>query len=363
MTTVDQQTRRRIMRTGVTAVDEQRACPGYVLFNSSGAGDSVYLIDLHGEEVHRWSVPHPPRYGYLLPNGNLFVMVKSQDETPPMFPGWSIFQDGLLLEMDWDGKVVWEHRDPYQHHDARRTASGGALYLTAERIPDALAARVKGGSPDRRVGAMWADVLVEVDASGQRVWEWRAAEHLDPSRDILELGNQGHEWSHGNTIVPLDDERVLVSFRNISVVAVIEKRTGEMVWRLGDEVLAQQHDANMLANGNILIFDNGSSRRFLAQGFSRVIEVDPTTNGIVWEYRDSPPVNFYSPNISGARRLPNGNTLVTEGRFGRIFQVTPDGSVVWEYVNPHFPSNSVGPSNAVFRATQYLASELPALGA
>ena len=209
---------------------------------------------------------------------------------------------------------------------------------------------------------MWADVLVEVDAAGQRVWEWHAAEHLDPERDVLELGNSGHEWSHGNTIVPLDGERVLVSFRNISVVAIIDKPTGKIVWRLGDEVLAQQHDPNVLPNGNVLIFDNGASRRFLPQGFSRVIEVDPATNAIVWEYRDRPLLNFFSPNISGARRLPNGNTLVTEGRFGRLFQVTASKEVVWEYVSPHFvPGVNGEVSNAVFRATHYMPGEIPAL--
>jgi hypothetical protein len=218
---------------------------------------------------------------------------------------------------------------------------------------------------------MWADVLVEVDADGRRIWEWRAWEHLDPDREVIELGNPGHEWTHGNTIVPLEGDRVLVSFRNISVVAIIDKPSGEMVWRLGDDVLAQQHDANLLPNGHILIFDNGASRRFMGQGFSRVIEVDPSTNAIVWEYRDKPVLNFFSPNISGARRLPNGNTLITEGRFGRIFQVTPECEVVWEYVSPHFVPNfefvTTGDtegitSNAVFRATHYTASELPLLG-
>ena len=93
-----------------------------------------------------------------------------------------------------------------------------------------------------------------------------------------------------------------------------------------------------------------------------MIEVDPTTNAIVWEYRDTPALNFFSPNISGERRLPNGNTLVTEGRFGRVFQVTPDKQVVWEYVNPHFLTTGDGAvSNAVFRATHYMASDLPAL--
>ena len=362
MTSVDQQTRRRIMRTGVTVFDPDLACSGFVLFNPNGGGDTVHLIDLEGREVHNWRAPYPPRYAYFLPNGNLFMMVKTGGVTEPMWPDWRTHQDGMLIEMDWQGNIVWEHRDPYQHHDGRRTSSGGALYLTAERIPDDIAARVKGGAPDRHRGPMWADVLVEVDATGRRVWEWHAAEHLDPERDIIELGNPGHEWSHGNTIVPLEGDRVLVSFRNISVVAIIEKRTGEMVWRLGDEVLAQQHDANMLPNGNVLIFDNGASRRFLRQGFSRVIEVDPSTNALVWEYHDKPVFNLFSPNISGARRLPNGNTLITEGRFGRIFQVTPSNEVVWEYVNPHFLTTSDGvTSNAVFRATHYTSEQLPAL--
>lgn len=350
------------MRTGVTAYDPDLACPGYLLFNPNGAGDAIYLIDLDGNEVHRWVVPYPPRYAYFLPNGNIFTMLKARGDTVPMWPEWPIHQDGMLAEIDWQGHIVWEHRDPYEHHDGRRTAAGGAIYLTAERIPDEVAARVKGGAPNRHAGPMWADVLVEVDAGGHRIWEWHAFEHLDPERDVIELGNVGHEWSHGNTIVPLDGERVLVSFRNISLVCIVDKPSGEIAWRLGDEVLAQQHDANPLPNGNILIFDNGASRRFLGQGFSRVIEVDPSTNAIVWEYRDKIPLNFYSPNISGARRLPNGNTLVTEGRFGRIFQVTPAGEVVWEFVSPHFVTIVGGAiSNAVFRATHYTPGQIPHL--
>ncbi len=94
---------------------------------------------------------------------------------------------------------------------------------------------------------------------------------------------------------------------------------------------------------------------------SRVLEVDPTTNTIVWEYRDTPPYNFFSPTISGVRRLPNGNTLITEGNFGRMFQVTPDKQVVWEYINPYFPAGPDGALvNGVFRATHYLPEDIPA---
>jgi len=126
-------------------------------------------------------------------------------------------------------------------------------------------------------------------------------------------------------------------------------------------VLAQQHDPSLLANGHILLFDNGAHRRDQALSASRVLEVDPTTNTIVWEYRDTPPYNFFSPTISGARRLPNGNTLITEGNFGRMFQVTPDKQVVWEYINPYFPAGPDGALvNGVFRATHYLPEDIPA---
>ncbi len=140
---------------------------------------------------------------------------------------------------------------------------------------------------------------------------------------MITFNDPRDEWSHANTIVPLDDDRIMVSFRNTSTVGIVDCATGNFSWKLGYDVLSQQHDPNMLENGNILIFDNGSHRKSDARTPSRVIEVDPATDEIVWEYRDQPAFNFFSPYISGARRLPNGNTLITEGNFGRLFQVTP----------------------------------------
>ncbi len=52
--------------------------------------------------------------------------------------------------------------------------------------------------------------------------------------------------------------------------------------------------------------------------------------------QDKPAWNFFSPRMGNAQRLPNGNTLITESSFGRFFEVTREGEVVWEYVNPFF---------------------------
>ena len=363
MTKIDQQTRRRMSLTGITALDEQLACPGYTLFSPMYGPGRALLIDLNGKEVHRWDLPYPAGlYGYLLPNGNLFYCGKTEDDTWDRFPLWKMFKGGVMMEVDWNGKVLWEHRDREHHHDARRTPSGGAIYLTVEQLSDDVIARVKGGVPGTDEGGMWADVIVEVDASGKRVWEWRAIEHLDFDAHEITFNDPRDEWTHGNTVVPLPDDRVMFSFRNISTVGIIDKKSGKLVWKLGYDVLSQQHDPNMLPNGNILIFDNGSHRKDQAMPSSRVIEVDPKTSEIVWEYHDTPPFNFFSPYISGARRLPNGNTLITEGSFGRIFQVTPDGEVVWEYINPYFEERPDGVlTNAVFRVNHYTSEEIPAL--
>ncbi len=360
MGNIDQQTRRRMAATGLTACDPARACPGYILYAPMSGGGEVYLVDMQGREAHRWNLPYPPGlYGYLLPDGNLFYGGKTRDDTWNRFPSWKRFKGGVMLEADPQGNVVWEHHDREHHHDARRTAGGGAIYLTVEPVSAALTARVKGGVPGTDAEGMWADVIVEVDQKGRCIWEWRAAEHLDPEIHVLTLNDLRDEWSHGNTVVPLPDDRVLFSFRNISTIGIIDKQTGRIVWQLGDSVLAQQHDPSLLPNGNVLVYDNGSHRKNTGLPFSRVIEVDPTSNEIVWQYQDSPAYNFFSPYISGARRLANGNTLITEGMFGRMFQVAPDGEVVWEYVNPYFHADVEGQVvNRVFRATHYLPEEV-----
>lgn len=346
---------------GLTALDEARACPGYLVYAPMGGDGQVLLVDLQGNEVHSWNLPHPAGlYGYLLPNGNLFYGGKIQDESWERFSSFKRFKGGVILEVDWNGQVVWEHYDPDHHHDARRTPEGGAIYLTVELMDPKQAAQVKGGVPGTDKDGMWADVIVEVDASGQRVWEWHAAEHLDPDRHVITFNDLRDEWSHGNTVVPLSDDRVMFSFRNISTVGIIDKKSGDITWQIGYDTLAQQHDPSLLANGNVLIYDNGSHKKNMGQPFSRVIEVNPATNEIVWEYRDTPPYNFFSAYISGARRLPNGNTLITEGMYGRIFQVTPDKEVVWEYINPHYREDVEGNLvNRVFRSTFVQDQDLP----
>jgi arylsulfotransferase ASST len=358
-TTVDQNPIRR-RGTGLRAIDPARASAGLTLF-APNAGKTVYLIDLHGKVVHTWNMPYPAGlYGYLTEKGTLFFNGKIPNDT---YLGKSAFKGGAAMEVDWNGKVLWEVRQPDHHHDGRLLPNGNILLLCATEMPDDVARKVQGGRPGTEEhGKMWGDYVVEMTKDGRTVWEWRSWEHLDPARDVITaVQDERAEWMHGNGLNEHPDGNFLVSFRNISTIIKVERSTGRILWKLGAPPLSGSHAPTPLANGNILIFDNGPHRLDQSMPFSRVIEVNPATNEIAWKYQEPTAMNFYSPRISNAQRLPNGNTLINEGSFGRFFEVTSEGEVVWEYVNPYFgpPTASAKmQNNNVFRAYRYTEEEI-----
>ncbi len=361
---VDQNTYRR-RGAGLTAHDPARAFQGYTLFTPMFGDGTVFLIDMEGRPAHQWKMPLPPGlWAYRLDNGNLLYVGKTPDPSPP-FMAWSLFKGGAVMEVDWDGNVLWEVRHPAQHHDARLLRNGNVIMLCLEQVPPEIAARVRGGLPGTEApgGVMYADVIREVTKDGETVWEWRTWEHLDQETDAITATDHREEWTHGNTVVELLDGDVMISLRNISTVLIIDRATGAIRWRVGHDLLAQQHDPTLLPNDNVLVFDNGVRRAKQPWTFSRVIEIERESKRIVWQYTDRPLFNFYSPYISGAQRLPNGNTLITEGAPGRLFEVTAEGQVVWEYVSPYFgEAPALGECNWVFRARRYPAEAWPRLG-
>lgn len=139
-----------------------------------------------------------------------------------------------------------------------------------------------------------------------------------------------------------------MSQRNTKIVYIIDKQTSQIVWKIGpdDGFTIGQHDASMIeyglkGAGNILIYDNAGEAGYPTEVRfnTRVIEVDPITKEIAWEYngKDSKRLkgDFFSRFQGSAQRLPNGNTLINEPYWGRIFEVTRTGRIVWEYLTPH----------------------------
>jgi arylsulfotransferase ASST len=356
---------------GLRAYDPDRACPGFTLFAPHFAQNrTVYLIDLEGTVAHTWQMPYAPGLsGYLTERGTLFYNGRTEENS---FLSRYPFKGGVALEADWQGNVLWEVRQPDHHHHGILLRNGNVLLHCLGRVPDDIARRVIGGAADHKLpsalyappqaeddGAMYADYLAELTPKGETVWQWRSWEHLDPVEDgFAEVQAIRTLWALGNGMVELADGDLLVSYRPISTIIRIERGSGRITWKLGPPTLAGQHAPMPLDNGNILIFDNGVHRLDDPLPFSRVIEVNPATNEIAWTYQDRPVTNFFAPRMGNAQRLPNGNTFVNEATFGRFFEVTREGEVVWEYVNPYFGGHGASQTNEVFRALRVRAEDV-----
>ncbi len=379
MTTVEQNTLKR-RGVGLRACDPARVFPGYTLFAPLFVESrTAYLIDVQGKIVHTWTLPYSPGLsGYLTERGTLYYNGRSpEDNWLSRFP----FKGGVALEADWNGKVLWEVRHSDHHHDGILLRNGNVLLDCMGQVPDDIARRVKGGMeeaemrsgqylsrPEAEAGKMYSSYFAEVTPAGKTVWEWHTWQYLDPVADgIAEIQAPRTMWHQGNGVKELPDGDILASFRPTSTVVRISRETGKITWKLGPPTVSGQHGPNLLANGNILIFDNGTHRLDDSMPYSRAIEVNPATNEIVWKYQDSPAWNFFSPRMGYAQRLPNGNTLITEASFGRFFEVTKEGEIVWEYVNPFFGKPLFGgregsESNQVFRAYRYSEDEIARFG-
>lgn len=143
-----------------------------------------------------------------------------------------------------------------------------------------------------------------------------------------------------------EPSNILFCTRHQDVIAVANWETKELVWAWGQGEIVGPHDAMVLDDGHILLFDNGIGR-----GWSRVIELDPLTEQIVWEYRAPQPEDFYTESRGSNQRLPNGNTLLACSDFGRALEITSDGQMVWEFLNPAVNQESRRAS--IVRMTRY----------
>ena len=332
----------------------QHSYRGYTL-TTNNRGLHANLIDMEGRICHRWQSDEGIGYAYLLPNGHLLLRTNPPDDAggAEKIGGSS----AALLELDWESNVVWEYRDDYIHHDYERLPNGNTLVLLFELLSAELTAQVRGGRPtDDDPEQMFGDKIQEITPEGAVVYEWRSWEHLNVEEDIICPIEDRVEWTHGNSLNVTPGGDLLVSYRVTSTVGIVDKASGDFKWKWGPGELDHQHHPTWLDNGRILIFDNGYHRP--RSSFSRVIEVDPSTNEIAWEYKGNPALSFYSQAVSSCDRLPNGNTLICEGSPGRIFEVAPSTEIVWEYINPFFVTgaNRANPtdlSNAVFRAHRY----------
>lgn len=343
---------------GVTIDEPSKTYDGYTSYK---AGDSTYILNMEGDVVHKWEHSGWTLQNILLKNGHLVqgVLLYEEQESGYLGAGMGPEAGGpippvqgalrAIIERDWNNNIVWTYEDDHLHHPFSVLPNGNILANFWTELPKELYDQVKGGVPGTDKQGIKTDIVRLIDHETKKtLWEWRAWEDLNISDYPLNPIDTRNHWPNVNfaKYLPVGNpfngkESVLISLRRPNTLIIVDMDTKEVVWKWGENELGHQHDPFLLDNGNILVCDNGWLRKMgdtpLAFKFSRVIEVNPRINKIVWEYDGSGQYGafagypFFSPIGCFIQRLPNGNTLITEIT-GRIFEVTPDKENVWEYI-------------------------------
>lgn len=317
---------------GITIYDSARAYNGFNLFASWSAPEA-FLMDMQGTVLHAWrygiervwpqaasnaEIDHPDFWRRIcpLPGGGLLA----------------IFEGFGLIRIDRDSNLLWAYPGKC-HHDLSVIHNDEIYTLTRE------AKRIPRIHPTELVVE---DSIVVLDLQGREKWKLSILDcffnsEYAPLLDTLPK-RQGDIF-HTNTIKVLDGSQenlspfyrkgnLLISILHLDAIAIVDPQKKKVVWALAG-LWDAQHEPTLLPGGNMLILDNLGNN-----GKSRILEFNPLTRQIIWEYKGEEKKPFYTMGCGACRRLPNGNTLITETDFGRAFEISPTQEIVWEYINP-----------------------------
>ena len=312
--------------TGVTAYDKARAWPGRNLVVSAHARELVE-IDMEGKVLHTWALPRTEtqpkdpsgfRRAFPTPDGGMLAILEGH----------------AMVRFDARGQVRWRV-DEHNHHDLAQLPDGRILGLTRKA---------------RMIPVMSKDELIVEDsvtwfsADGKvldRVSLLQAL-HDSPWWSALERSpNQTGDVLHTNSIKVLDGSaasidpafkagNILVSMLYPSTIAVLDPEQREIVWALTDKEFKHQHDAEILPDLHLQVFDNLGARPY-----SAVRVYDLATKEQTWSYAGTAERPFFTKNCGSAELLPNGDRLIVESNRGRVFELAPDGAIVWEWRSPY----------------------------
>ena len=311
-----------------------------------------------------------------------------------------------------------------QHHDFQLEGSSTGYYAPEANIKlDGkmliLAHNTVNKPKINSLTQLHDDVIIIVDKDENILWRWDASDHFEefnlqnypeamrilgqefhPLFPVAHGEHKGYDWFHINCASWLGpnqwydqgDERfhpenIICDSRETGHMFIIDHKTGRVVWQVAPPFVGEDanlhvigpHHTHMIPKGlpgagNIMVFDNGGVSTYfpaLNYYFSRVLEFNPVTKEITWEYSHKTIMPgqswgnfgdqiFFSPFISNTQRLPNGNTLICEGSSARIIEVTPELEIVWEYVSPYNYYSYMGGS-VLYRAYAVPYDDVPQL--
>lgn len=334
----------------------QNAYHGYTLYTTF-AGGGTRLIDMNGTLIHEWKNPIKSgkshmRDSRVFPNGDLLSINHEMGQTPY----------GLsLYKIDKNAKILWQYNEA-AHHDLDMDHAGN-IYTLVQRI------QKKGPLAFIHYPTL-AEYIVILSKQGTKQHEIPLLEAFmdTPYEAALyrkePATNKKGDFMHANSVSVLSEQAahlfplfqagdILISIRNMDMLAVLRPSTQKIIWAMRG-IWKMQHAARFLNNGNILLFDNLGL--YNGATHSRVLEINPNTQAIVWSYGDGKNETFYASRRGMASRLQNGNTLIADAQKGRIFEVTHDKNTVWEY---YVTTAAPHKANMIMNALRYTKEQLP----
>jgi hypothetical protein len=328
---------------GVSTYEPEKSFEGLNLY-VSGHAPSAILMDMEGNPLHTWSYAfkdvweeYPGKINkqhkffwrrvHLFENGDLLA----------------IFEGIGMIRLDRNSRLLWKS-ELGEHHDIAVHENGDIYVLTRqskviprvhERKPvveDSIMIMSPVGMPQRSISLIEAlerfpDSALYWNRAKQRkgdIFHTNSLEILDGS-----VAHKNPAFAKGN---------VLVSMRSLDAVFIVDPNTEQIVWGFRADFV-EPHDPKVLPNGNLLVFDNMGGRA--KRGRSRILEYRLPGMELDWTYEGTAKERFYTKGSGMAQRLPNQNTLITETDYGRAFEVTPEGEIVWQFFNPF----RAGPGN------------------
>lgn len=326
-------------------------------FYLSGHAPAAFLMDMEGRVVHEWSAE---KSGYR----------PEQDAANRFWERAHLFENGDLLatfsysdliKIDKDSRLLWTYHCRC-NHDLDINEQGTIYVIDLEERKINIADEKLNKAAEYPIDDTFILILTPDGKLKKKISLFELFKKYPDKffiRKIEEIVKSGKQHVfHTNTIEVFDGRlahlsplykkgNALISALYMGVIAIIDMRAEKIVWISGPGTWstgkyepakfdpkrlyfeAGKHQPTLLDNGHILMFEN-----HYKDNQSRIIELDPLTDKVIWEYVGDAEHPFYTKTIGTNQRLPNNNTLITESDNGRAFEVTPDGKIVWEFYNP-----------------------------
>lgn len=337
----------------VTVYDERLAYNG-LNFVVSADAPMAYIMDMKGNKLHEWRKDFEDVWPEPFDVAGLDQDKEYWKPAWPLENGdlFAIFSDFGLIKLDKNSNLLWSYKGR-THHDLFSVENGNIYVLTHE-VRNKAKLRVKFRAIKEQI---LEDFITILSPEGKEIRKISLLECFLNSvySSHLEHINVPYDIFHTNTIKLIDGRladthpmfkkgHILLSMRAIHTIAVVDPEQEKVTWAITG-MWKYQHDPRILDNGNLLLFDNRGNN-----GKSKIIEFNPLTQEVVWSYKGDPEEAFYSEVGGTNQRLPNGNTLIMETTYGRAFEVTPEGKIVWEFLNPHRAGDKNELIAALYRA-------------